>query len=167
MNGRRPDAGGASPTRGRWLGVGAAGRRTIAAIGVTALGALLIGGCLGSGAPVATVSLVARDIAYEPARIRATVGESVEIALQNVGAIDHDLNVDGITVRDVLARDAISRGHGHAAKPSPLHVAAGPGRTATVRFVPTAVGTFEVWCSVAGHREAGMVAILEVIAKGE
>jgi uncharacterized cupredoxin-like copper-binding protein len=108
------------------------------------------------------VSLVARDIAYEPTRLVATVGEPVEIAMQNVGAIDHDLNVDGIAVRDVQARDATTGGHGHPAKMPALHVAASPGKTATVRFVPTAAGTFEVWCSVAGHREAGMVAVLEV-----
>jgi uncharacterized cupredoxin-like copper-binding protein len=109
---------------------------------------------------------VARDIAYEPGRIVATVGEPIEIAMKNIGAIDHDLNVDGITVRDVEARDATTSGHAHSAKPSVLHVAASPGKTATVRFVPTAAGTFEVWCSVAGHREAGMVAVLEIRPAG-
>ena len=118
--------------------------------------------CGAASAPAARLPLVARDIAYEPARLVATVGEPVEIAMQNVGAIDHDLNVDGIAVRDVEARDATTGGHGHPAKMPALHVAASPGKTATVRFVPTAAGTFEVWCSVAGHREAGMLAILEV-----
>ena len=128
---------------------------------VPLLAALAIG-CGASGAPASRVSLVARDIAYEPARLVATVGEPVEIAMQNVGAVDHDLNVDGITVRDVEARDATTGGHGHSGKLPALHVAASPGKTATVRFVPTAAGTFEVWCSVPGHREAGMLAILEV-----
>ena len=130
-------------------------------LAVPLLAALAIG-CGASGAPATRVSLVARDIAYEPARLVATVGEPVEIAMQNVGAIDHDLNVDGIAVRDVQARDATTGGHGHSGKLPALHVAASPGKTATVRFVPTAAGTFEVWCSVAGHREAGMVAVLEV-----
>ena len=130
-------------------------------LAVPLLAALAIG-CGASGAPASRVSLVARDIAYEPARLVATVGESVEIAMQNVGAVDHDLNVDGIAVRDVEARDATTGGHGHSGKLPTLHVAASPGKTATVRFVPTAAGTFEVWCSVAGHREAGMLAILEV-----
>jgi uncharacterized cupredoxin-like copper-binding protein len=105
---------------------------------------------------------VARDIAYEPAHLVVTVGEPVVIAMQNVGAIDHDLNVDGITVRDVEARDATTGGHRHSGKLPALHVAASPGKTATVRFVPIVAGTFEVWCSVPGHREAGMLAILEV-----
>jgi uncharacterized cupredoxin-like copper-binding protein len=130
-------------------------------LAVPLLTALAIG-CGASGAPATRVSLVARDIAYEPTRLVATVGEPVEIAMQNVGAIDHDLNVDGIAVRDVQARDATTGGHGHPAKMPALHVAASPGKTATVRFVPTAAGTFEVWCSVAGHREAGLVAVLEV-----
>ena len=130
-------------------------------LAVPLLAALAVG-CGASGAPASRISLVARDIEYEPSRLVANVGEPVEIAMQNVGAIDHDLNVDGIAVRDVEARDATTGGHGHSGKLPALHVAASPGKTATVRFVPTAAGTFEVWCSVPGHREAGMLAILEV-----
>jgi uncharacterized cupredoxin-like copper-binding protein len=123
---------------------------------------LVANACASTETPTSTISLVARDIAYDPGRIVATVGEPIEIAMRNVGAIDHDLNVEGIKVREVRAQDATTGGHGHGASPAPVHVAASPGRTATVRFVPTEAGTFEVWCSVPGHREAGMVAILEV-----
>lgn len=134
---------------------------------VATLAAMAVAGCgATSGPPATPVRLVARDIAYDPGTIRATVGEPVVISLQNVGALDHDLNVDRIPVRDVQVQDALAGAHGHPATPSSLHVAASPGKVGTVRFTPTAAGTYEVWCAVPGHREAGMVAILEVRARG-
>ena len=43
-----------------------------------------------------------------------------------------------------------------------LHVAAGTGGKATLTFTPSKPGTYEYYCSVAGHKEAGMVGILTV-----
>ena len=45
-----------------------------------------------------------------------------------------------------------------------LHVAAGAGGKGTLTFTPSKPGTYEFYCTVAGHKEAGMVGILTVTA---
>ena len=80
---------------------------------------------------------------FEPARITVKSGTPVRLTLTNDGALDHDWvvdNLDGKTVRV----DAKSKA------------------SATVEFTPTASGTYEFYCSVPGHREAGMKGTLVV-----
>jgi uncharacterized cupredoxin-like copper-binding protein len=43
-----------------------------------------------------------------------------------------------------------------------LHVAAMMGQTGVLEFTPTKPGTYEFFCTVAGHKEAGMVGTLVV-----
>jgi len=45
-----------------------------------------------------------------------------------------------------------------------LHVAAGTGGNGTLTFTPSKPGTYAFYCTVAGHKEAGMVGTLTVIA---
>ena len=45
-----------------------------------------------------------------------------------------------------------------------LHVAALMGQMATLEFTPTKPGTYEFFCTVAGHKEAGMKGTLVVKA---
>ncbi|MDA0302102.1 MAG: plastocyanin/azurin family copper-binding protein [Chloroflexi bacterium] len=37
-----------------------------------------------------------------------------------------------------------------------MHVAAEAGRVAEIEFTPTQAGTYVFYCTVPGHREAGM-----------
>ena len=45
---------------------------------------------------------------------------------------------------------------------SAVHVAAAPGATGTVDFTPSEAGTYEFYCTIEGHKEAGMVGTLVV-----
>ena len=45
-----------------------------------------------------------------------------------------------------------------------LHVAVGIGSTGTLQFTPSTPGTYQFICTVAGHKEAGMVGTLIVKA---
>lgn len=45
-----------------------------------------------------------------------------------------------------------------------LHVHTGSGEQASVTFTPTEPGTYEFYCTVPGHREAGMIGQLTVTA---
>lgn len=58
----------------------------------------------------------------------------------------------------------IERGNTVAALGTDRHVAhADPGETVTATFTIDQAGTYTAYCSVPGHRDAGMVASLEVI----
>ena len=45
-----------------------------------------------------------------------------------------------------------------------LHMAAAGGQSATLEFTPSKPGTYEFWCTVSGHKEAGMNGTLVVQA---
>jgi uncharacterized cupredoxin-like copper-binding protein len=61
---------------------------------------------------------------------------------EEIGGMDHDM--------------------GEGSEEPELHVAAGPGQSATLDFTPSKPGTYEFWCTVPGHKEAGMRGTLVV-----
>ncbi len=74
------------------------------------------------------------DFGFRPTEIRITAGNPVNIILANRGAIVHDLTVPALRFQ-------------LAAQPGQL-------REAALRAAPP--GTYEFYCSVPGHRQAGM-----------
>jgi len=86
----------------------------------------------------AELAIEATEYAFSPAPLKAAAGETT-IKLTNKGAMDHDLTIDALNV----------------------HLTATAGKTAqaTVTLKP---GTYQVYCSVAGHRQSGMQGTLTV-----
>ena len=127
------------------------------------LGAALLAACAGSptrNGPQ-TVTLKAVDIAYEPQSIEVTAGRPVTLTLVNEGALEHDFNILTIPVTDV--HDSNEGEHmGHDSASSDLHTAAEPGGSSVLEFTPTEPGTYEFFCTVPGHKEAGAVGTLIV-----
>lgn len=95
----------------------------------------------------AELTVVATDLKFNPPTIQAKVGQTVKIALQNKGMIEHDIAFP------TLKADKPASG---------LKVLAKPGQTATLEFTPTAAGTFEYICTIPGHKEAGMKGTINV-----
>lgn len=89
------------------------------------------------------ISVSATDFAFSPAELAAEPG-TVEIELVNDGEMPHAIAIDGV--------DASSE-------------TIDPGGTTTLS-VELEEGTYEVYCPVEGHREAGMVGTLTVGAGG-
>jgi uncharacterized cupredoxin-like copper-binding protein len=80
----------------------------------------------------------ATEMAYAPSEIAVAAGP-VEVVLTNTGGMLHDLRIDG----------------------EPFIMEAAPGRAATGTVVLDA-GRYRIFCSLPGHRAAGMEGILEV-----
>ena len=106
------------------------------------------------------VRLVAEDeggaLAFEPKEIRTRVGQTVRLMLDNRGLALHDFSVEGMPVRSVMATGAEHGGHATGSEGMELHVASDPGQSGELEFVPLEPGTYVFFCSVVGHREAGM-----------
>ncbi|MEX2532734.1 MAG: cupredoxin domain-containing protein [Nitriliruptoraceae bacterium] len=106
---------------------------------------LLLAACVAAPAPVTSaqntdVTIVADDLVFAPERLEIPAGESVQLHLRNDGSIVHDLVFeDGWESGLVL-----------------------PGEAVTVELGPQAASSV-AWCSVPGHRDAGME--LEVIVR--
>jgi plastocyanin len=112
------------------------------------VGAVLIGGAAcGSGGGLPAVSgptspkleLEATEMRYTPSKI-AVAGGEVPVVLRNVGLVIHDLRVE---------------------KKPTLLVEAAPGKTVTATW-PLDKGRYRIYCSLPGHRAAGMEGVLEV-----
>jgi uncharacterized cupredoxin-like copper-binding protein len=79
------------------------------------------------------------DIRFEPKTFTIPANTDVTITLVNKGVAPHNFSIDALNIsQDVL-----------------------PGKTETVT-VKAAPGTYQYYCNVPGHKEAGMVGTLTV-----
>ncbi|HYF61942.1 MAG TPA: cupredoxin domain-containing protein [Herpetosiphonaceae bacterium] len=136
---------------------------------VIGLAALLLAGCGETAghsahepAAVTTVTLDAADFSFSPASIEAVAGQPVKIVVKNTGAQPHDFTIRAIPLDGEAHGSGSADHHAHTAGDSAVHVAALVGATSAIEFTPSASGTYEFECSVAGHKDAGMVGTLAV-----
>jgi len=133
--------------------------------------AILLTGCAGAGAspPEAPeITVEATDFAYNPVSVTVPAGQPVTLTLNNTGAVEHDFVVDKINVTNVQASDSGPAEH-HQMGDAPeydLHFFARAGDTAVLNFTALEPGTYEVFCSIEGHKEAGMIGQLIVLPPG-
>jgi len=97
----------------------------------------------GGAAEPLTVQVTLTEMSIDPARIEVAAGQELIVEVTNAGTMPHDLKADGTTGTDLLQ----------------------PGERATV-----SLGTFEAdtqaWCTVPGHKAAGMVTDIVVTGGG-
>jgi len=119
-----------------------------------------LGASPGSTPGVIAFTIVTDDaFAFEPRTLEVPADTPVTLTLENHSdKVLHDFTVERINVEHVEVHGAE---HGHD-DDHDLHVAAQPGEHKTLEFTPTAAGTYEFYCSVAGHRDAGMHGTLTV-----
>jgi uncharacterized cupredoxin-like copper-binding protein len=104
-----------------------------------------------------TVAVVGTDsLTFDPSVFTMPAGQKVTLEL-TAGSVEHDFVVEG-------AASYGTAGAGHEADNSAdLHVAhADEGDTVTTTFKIDRARAYIVYCSVVGHREAGMLGSLEV-----
>jgi uncharacterized cupredoxin-like copper-binding protein len=89
------------------------------------------------------VAVTAREFLYEPNKLTLKAGD-VTFAVKNAGAVEHDFVIED------KARKQIAQATPFA-----------PGRTVQVK-ARLAAGDYSIFCSIPGHREAGMMATLRV-----
>ncbi len=87
----------------------------------------------GGGAGTSAVTVVATEYAFDPSGVSLPADTATEVALDNQGIIEHDWTIDELDVR--------------------IHAAAGATASASVS---APAGTYEVYCSIPGHRDQGM-----------
>jgi uncharacterized cupredoxin-like copper-binding protein len=122
-----------------------------------------------SAAPTTPQSfaVTAKEFGFVPAQLTVTSGQPVELTFQNTGAVEHDWSVREIDLAgNPVVTGETGGGHmtGDTHDAPKLHVAAGPTAQGKLMFTPSKAGTYEVFCTVVGHKEAGMVGTLTVKA---
>jgi uncharacterized cupredoxin-like copper-binding protein len=128
---------------------------------------LLLTACGGTSQPATEITLDATDFAYSPVSVTIPVGEPVLLTLVNSGVMEHDFVIDKIATRVEMVEDSGSDAHhAHGAEKNyDLHFSAQPGATSVIQFTVAEPGTYTFYCSVVGHKEAGMLGELIVVAE--
>ena len=116
--------------------------RPYALVLAAALSTSLLAAACGSGsdssdaAPIdpnnQRIEVVAKNFAYEPEDISVAAGDKTLVL--HVKELEHDFTV----------------------KELDIHVHGGAGKTVTETVKMGKPGTYEIYCSIAGHKEAGM-----------
>jgi len=130
------------------------------------------------GQPLVVI-VKATEFAFSDSLIRVPLGQPVRLIMNNAGKLEHDLRIVRLPAQDVRMGTYEGHAHasdgGHADDADHSHVAvpadgasaahdhsgevathAAAGTQAFLEFTPTRKGTYDVDCTVAGHREAGM-----------
>jgi len=126
--------------------------------------AVLLVGCAGTSQPSTKITLEATDFAYSSPSITVPTGNPITLTLKNTGQVEHDFVVEKISVTGVEASDSGPAAHHQMNQPEyDLHFFAKAGETAVLQFTALEPGTYEIFCSIEGHQEAGMIGELVVI----
>ncbi len=99
-----------------------------------------------------------REFTFRPATIRLTAGRPIRLVLVNRGQIAHQFEtvyLRGLSVRIVSNSMYLEA-------PELDLIRLDPGGTARLEFLPGKKGRYVFACTIEGHREAGMVGVLEV-----
>ncbi len=96
----------------------------------------------GGAAQAKTYTITAHDIYFDPKELTIPANTDVTIHLPNEGASPHDFSIDALKIS----------------------VALDPGETDKTVVINAPPGDYEYYCNIPGHKEAGMVGTLHVVA---
>ncbi|MGI9145415.1 MAG: copper-containing nitrite reductase [Chloroflexota bacterium] len=90
------------------------------------------------------ITVSASEFKFSPATLQLPAGKKVSITLHNTGSVEHDITVDALGVKLLAAA----------------------GKNASGEFTLDKPGTYDFYCSVSGHKDAGMHGTLSVVGAG-
>jgi uncharacterized cupredoxin-like copper-binding protein len=97
----------------------------------------------GNGGATGDTSVEMDEMFFDPDSISAGAGESVTLSFENVGSVLHDFTIDDFNGERV-------------------HVEVQPGSSQSITLTMPDSGSWDFYCSVPGHRQAGMEGTLQV-----
>ncbi|MGM7702825.1 cupredoxin domain-containing protein [Pseudalkalibacillus sp. Hm43] len=120
-----------------------------------------------------TIEITATEMKFEPSQITLKKGQEYEFVMTNDGQVFHDFVEDEMEIKMTFMSDMPDHpdqtsmldrllgtkkafAHSDEKHKKTLHMNAKPGQTVSIKFIPKETGEFEFYCSVPGHKEAGM-----------
>ena len=110
-----------------------------------------------------TVTIDAKNVKFVPNNVTVTAGKTVRLILVNQDkGTEHDLASDDLMI-SMMSGGGHGGGHDSgAASGMKLAVHTKEGETSSVVFIAETPGTYAVYCTVPGHKAAGMVGTITV-----
>lgn len=87
------------------------------------------------------ITIISTEFNFNPSAVTVEAGEEVRIVFENAGKTSHNLVIEGLEVKTKTISG---------------------GQTDTIEFTVTNSGTYTFFCSIPGHRVAGMEGNLKV-----
>ena len=111
-----------------------------------------------------TTAIAMRDIAFTPTAISVPAGRTARLTFTNSASQVHDFTVERMAVRNMRMQGGMAQDHDMAQMSTApaMHIAVAAGKSANLDFQPATPGDYEFYCSVPGHREAGMRGTIHV-----
>lgn len=117
------------------------------------------------------VEITAQDMYFTPDALTLKAGEPVKLTFVNHGSIDHDVVLAGISAETAMDDEMASGDGEHAdvaggehamdTDDDSMHATASSHEQSTIEFTAQA-GRYDIYCSIPGHRESGMIGTLQV-----
>ena len=117
------------------------------------------GGSAASSTEPKTITLTLNEFQFQPAEITVNVGQPVKLVLKNNGTVLHDFVSTDAMVEVMEEHGAM---HDMGGMETAMHAAIDAGQQSTLEFKATQAGTYTFYCTIAGHKEAGMTGKLIV-----
>jgi uncharacterized cupredoxin-like copper-binding protein len=103
---------------------------------------------------------VGDSLSFDRPTLIVEAGRPVVVTVRNQSMTEHDFVIPSMPAQDVVVR--FEGGHSHGDGTAIVGHPQTKGEV-RVQFTPTEPGTYEFYCSLPGHREAGMTGTVTVL----
>lgn len=109
-------------------------------------------------------TITAKEFSFDPSILNFSINVPAVLFLINKGILDHDLKSD-IPIKDLsyISADNDPDEQKDNAEKNVLDVDFNASHASSVKFTPVKAGSYEFYCDVDGHKEAGMKGTFNVI----
>ncbi|WP_157842761.1 MULTISPECIES: cupredoxin domain-containing protein [Bacillus] len=121
-----------------------------------------------SSSEAKTIEIITSNNKYSPTKLVLTKAETIEIKLINSDDVEHDFEISNFPHKKEFENTELNHNHNSHAHHSQVnnneffHLHVQPNSTSNVTLTPLEKGNYEFYCTIPGHKEAGMVGILVV-----
>jgi uncharacterized cupredoxin-like copper-binding protein len=127
--------------------------------------ALIVAACADSGPEGKTVALELNDAGLSPNNVTVSVGQPVELHVENRTGATHELAVADIPIVTNGSAEhnmaGMSGGMGDMAAMPPIHMMVRAGEWQSLMFTPGKAGQYAFKCLTPGHQEQGVLTVTD------
>lgn len=112
------------------------------------------------GQPDVVIDVSLKDLRFTPEAVEVAAGKTVRINVRNMDGTEHDMLVEGLRIEKV--GDAMNGDHA-GAMPDMLVVHTMANENGSITFRTDQKGAYQFYCTLPGHKDAGMVGRMTVV----
>jgi len=112
------------------------------------------------GEPDVVIDVSLKNLRFTPDAVEVAAGQTVQVNVTNMDGTEHDMLVDGLRIQKV---GEATGGHHVGATADMLVVHVTANDHGSITFRTDQKGTYRFYCTLPGHKDAGMVGEMKVV----